>query len=65
MIHEIGENAGMVWQYLSENGPTKLGQLPKALKLPANKVHQAIGWLAREDKLHFSKKGNSVSVSLK
>jgi hypothetical protein len=52
----IGETAGIVWQMLHDNGPMSIRQLVQQLKSAGRNrdlVMQAIGWLAREDKLLF------------
>ena len=50
-IEQIGDAAGQVWHYLNENGPTALSRLVKDVDVPRDVLMQAIGWLAREDKL--------------
>ena len=57
MIHQIGEVAGKVWMFLKQNGESNLNQLKKGIKADPNVTLQAIGWLAREDKLRIEKKG--------
>ena len=65
MIHQIGEIAGKVWMFLEQNGESNLNQLKKGLKADPNVTLQAIGWLAREDKLRIEKKGRFVTYALK
>ncbi len=65
MIHQIGEIAGKVWMFLKQNGESNLNQLKKGLKADPNLILQAIGWLAREDKLRIEKKGRFVTYALK
>ncbi len=65
MIHDIGESAGRIWQYLSENSPAALEQMNKSLKLKESLFYMAIGWLAREDKLTFEEAGTTMKLSLK
>lgn len=60
----IGEAAGKIYKAL-ENGAKALEALPKEAQV--NDValfNQAIGWLCREDKLSFEKKGTNVQVAL-
>jgi Winged helix-turn-helix domain (DUF2582) len=59
MVHLIGEAAGKVWSYLDQNGGSNLTQIKKGVKGDANLILQAIGWLAREDKLNIEKKRGS------
>jgi len=60
----IGEAAGHVWHYLNENGPTTLSRLVKDVDVPRDVLMQAIGWLAREDKLSIDEESRSKVVSL-
>jgi hypothetical protein len=63
-VLEIGKTAGMVWQQLSENGPLSMAKLIKAVGESRDSVMQALGWLAREDKLTIEE-GRSRVISLK
>jgi hypothetical protein len=65
MIHQIGEIAGKVWMFLKQNGESNLNQLKKGIEADPNVTLQAIGWLAREDKLRIEKKGRFVTYALK
>ncbi len=65
MIQSIGETAGEIWTLLNGNGEASLSQLNKGVKADPNLILQAIGWLAREDKLRIEKKGRYVTYSLK
>ena len=49
--------AGEVWTYLGKNGTVSLPDLPNKVKKETTLVHQAIGWLAREDKIILTKQG--------
>jgi hypothetical protein len=63
-VAHIGEAAGVVWKVLSENGPMTVAKLVKAVGEPRDIVMQALGWLAREDKLSIEdqKRGRMVSL---
>ena len=65
MVNLIGETAGKVWSFLDKHGEANLTQIKKGLKGDANVILQAIGWLAREDKLLIEKKGRLITYSLK
>ncbi|MDH4265792.1 MAG: winged helix-turn-helix domain-containing protein [Deltaproteobacteria bacterium] len=65
MIDQIGEIAGTVWMFLKQNGESNLNQLKKGIKADPNLILQAIGWLAREDKILIEKKGRFVTYALK
>ncbi|MGQ9694183.1 MAG: winged helix-turn-helix domain-containing protein [Thermodesulfobacteriota bacterium] len=65
MINVIGETAGKVWHFLDEAGEANLNQIKKGVPADLNLILQAIGWLAREDKLVIEKKGRFVTYALK
>jgi hypothetical protein len=50
-ILQIGETAGAIWRALSKHGPLSAAKLVKAVDAPRDLTMQAIGWLAREDKI--------------
>ncbi len=65
-IDQIGETAGLVWHHLHEHGPTTLTQLVKDVDAPRDVLMQAIGWLAREDKISIDEEGRGKkSISLR
>jgi len=49
----IGSNAGKIWQELFELDDINLRSLQKKMKISDEDFFQAIGWLAREDKIQF------------
>lgn len=49
----IGENAGIVWSAL-HNNKCSWEELVKVTRLTPLELAAAIGWLARENKIHFS-----------
>jgi hypothetical protein len=61
-LEQIGDTAGQVWHYLSENGPRSLTQLAKDIDAPRDVIMQAIGWLAREDKLSIEEEGRNKKL---
>ncbi|MBN2579759.1 MAG: winged helix-turn-helix domain-containing protein [Pirellulales bacterium] len=65
LAEEIGKTAGKVWQLLSKKGPMSLAKLVKAIDEPRDGVMQAIGWLAREDKLKIEEEGRTRNIALK
>ena len=62
---KIGQSAGEIYNYLSNNGESTFSKMKKELYLKGNFADLGLGWLAREDKVEISKKGTSVSVRLK
>jgi len=63
-IGQIGEMAGIVWETLSESGPLSVAKLVKETEGPRDLVMQAVGWLAREDKIVIEEDARSRIVSL-
>ncbi|WP_198470042.1 winged helix-turn-helix domain-containing protein [Acetomicrobium sp. S15 = DSM 107314] len=61
---EIGKTAGLVWDYLEENGRSSINALYKNLRVSKRLVDAAIGWLAREGKLSFSHEQRGTYVEL-
>lgn len=56
--------AGKVWTVLGEKGASTIPALAKNLKERDDIVNQAIGWLAREDKIKYVRKGTRTYISL-
>ena len=63
-VQQIGETAGAVWHVLNENGSLSLAKLVENVGGNRDVVMQAIGWLAREDKIDIAetKRGRIVSL---
>lgn len=63
---DVGNMAGEVWKFLAKNGQTAVSDLPRKINNGRNSdlVQQAVGWLARENKVDFSKGKNETSVFL-
>jgi hypothetical protein len=64
-VEQIGEAAGRVWRLLDSNGPQKLTTLVKEIDAPRDVVMQALGWLAREDKIAIEEESRARVVSLR
>jgi hypothetical protein len=64
MEAEIGDAAGMIWQYLDEHGETTLSRLKAGTKRPEQMILMGIGWLAREGKLRLAREGRVLRVAL-
>lgn len=63
-IARIGTNAGKVWNALKESGGMSISQVKKKTTLNDSETNMALGWLAREEKITFQKKGKSLNISL-
>ena len=64
-VTHIGEMAGIVWHVLDEHGPQSLAKLVKLIDAPRDSVMQALGWLAREEKLSIEETSRGKIVSLR
>jgi hypothetical protein len=64
MKEKVIEAAGKTWRFLGQNGQTSVTQLAKSLKEKDELVLQALGWLAREDKIDYTVKNRRTFVSL-
>ena len=53
---EIGANAGKVWKILDIWGDVDIQTIKRLSDLDDIKVHAALGWLAREDKIEVDDK---------
>ena len=62
---QIGESAGLVWKALADNGSMTVAQLVKSVGQQRDMVMQALGWLAREDKIKIDEDGRSRVISLR
>ncbi len=61
----IGEAAGKIYKALEKGGAKKADALLKDSGIKDAAVfNQAIGWLARENNVQFTKKGTSTLISL-
>jgi hypothetical protein len=63
-VAEIGVVAGLVWHALEGNEPVSISKLIKTIDAPRDIVLQAVGWLAREDKIWIeaTKRGRLISL---
>ena len=64
MIADVDRMAGKVWETLGQKGEVSIAQLPRILKQKTEIVYQAVGWLARENKVQYKSKGGKVYVAL-
>lgn len=65
MESTIGEVAGVIWRYLNQNGEASVNKIATDTQLGKNEVQRAIGWLAKEGKLHIEMKGRVETLSLR
>lgn len=65
MSNTIGDAAGIVWNYLNENGPSSVNKVTTETGVSKNDIQRAIGWLSKEDKLIIEMIGRAETLSLK
>ena len=65
MTEEIGTMAGAIWRVLEDKGQMTMPKLKKELKAKSPLFDWGIGWLAREDKIDFTRENRALHVSLK
>jgi hypothetical protein len=61
---KIGTDAGIIWQFLYQNGNVKIIDIKKTLKMDIKDIYLALGWLARESKVHFFEIEKELAVCL-
>lgn len=62
---KIGQAAGDIWNMLSKtSGQINITDVAKKTNLTTQLAYQGMGWLAREGKIQYEKKGRSIYVSL-
>lgn len=64
MKEKIGELAGQIYSVLSEQKELSLSKLAKSIAGTQVEIYQAIGWLAREDKILYRTVKNRTFISL-
>ena len=64
MKEKIGATAGKIWKILQKKDKIAISQLPQVMNEKAILVNQALGWLAREDKIEYLAEGKKTLVSL-
>ena len=52
---EIGKNAGKIWETLEKYKEVDISSIPKLTNIKEINVYNALGWLAREDKIQIKK----------
>lgn len=64
-IENIGQTAGLVWQYLHTHGESTLSGVEKGVEAPRAMISMAVGWLAREGKIAVRDEKRAVRISLR
>ena len=63
-IDQVGITAGEVWHVLGSQGGMSLAKLAKQIDAPRDLVMQAVGWLARENKISIVEEKRTKTVAL-
>jgi hypothetical protein len=61
---KIGENAGAIWRELNAKGEQNISALKRNTKLDDKTLYLALGWLAKENKIIFSRKQRQILIGL-
>lgn len=64
MKEKIGATAGEIWKILQKKDKVAISQFPRLMNEKSVLVNQALGWLAREDKIEYQTAGNKTLISL-
>ena len=64
MQSTVGKAAGKIWKTLHEQGELSVSRVPTAVREKPVVAYQALGWLARENKIKYNAKGKGTYVSL-
>lgn len=64
MKEKIGKTAGKIWDILQKEDEIAISKIPKMMDEKAAVVQQALGWLAREDKIEYRQEANRTLISL-
>jgi len=63
-LQKIGETAGEIWSFLSRKGPVSVTRLVNETGEKREVILQAIGWLARENKIYFFQEKRTKLIGL-
>ncbi|MDQ7798383.1 MAG: winged helix-turn-helix domain-containing protein [Candidatus Edwardsbacteria bacterium] len=61
---KIGENAGAIWRELNAKGEQNISALKRSTGLDDKNLYLALGWLAKENKIIFSRKQRQILIGL-
>jgi len=64
-IEQIGETAGLIWHALDGQEAISITKLAKQIEAPRDTFMQAIGWLARENKICIEQTKRARTISLR
>ena len=61
---QVGVTAGEIWQLLSTSSGISMAKIAKQVDAPRDLVMQAVGWLARENKIQIIENKRVKTISL-
>jgi hypothetical protein len=64
-VSQIGETAGDIWHLLDTKGSLTITKLVKEVNAPRDTIMQALGWLAREEKINIEEDARTRVISLR
>ena len=64
-VSQIGETAGDIWHLLDTKGSLTITKLVKEVNAPRDTIMQALGWLAREEKINIEEDARTRIISLR
>jgi hypothetical protein len=62
--NDIGINAGTIWYLLDEKGALSISEIAEYTNFREPFIFYALGWLARESKILFFERGDTMFVQL-
>lgn len=62
--NDIGINAGIIWQLLSDKGKMTIRQIGELTGFKEEFIYLSLGWLARENNIRFFTEEELVYVEL-
>jgi hypothetical protein len=62
--HDIGVNAGVIWQLLFNSGALSIIEIAELTGYKAKMIMLSLGWLAREDKIRFLEDNKVELISI-
>jgi hypothetical protein len=62
--HDIGINAGVIWNLLQEVGDLSIWEIEEYTHFHESLIFYSLGWLAREGKIRFFKRDDGMHVEL-
>ncbi len=65
MVNKIGLAAGDIWRTLNTEGEIPITKLTRKTRLPVNLFYMGLGWLTREDKIHYRREKRKIYIALK